>query len=612
MRKLLIWIFIVFMYPALSSGSEWFKKNRELEVVFPTSVWEYVVKADRFDDKGNRKLADYYLRLVRKLTDEARPFLATDWPKGWPRNFESLEVLKYATPSAYINRIIGDFAYSHNREKEAIQYYLFYIRKSIIPDLEYMEKLGRIFESESLWKEALLMYHDLYKNLAARNYHGKKFSLRDIALRVKKTEMKLKKVPVFVLNVTFVDIPDFLQKDFNKMFREKIDNLKGVEFIPERDFNKILAEETLTVQELEDDNELSRIGKMLNAQYIIKGILIKIHKYYVLQIRVFNPEKKLWLEDYEYKNQDFRYLPNFVERFIFQFQEEEIPEELYLPESTMKWSYETDSVIVDLKISLDGKKLICGCESGSVYVFSGNGTVLKKFSMKDSIIKVGISPDGNYFSWSCLDGRIYFANSKGFILWDHKFDNLGRSLAISENGKFVAVGINNEIFFLDRKGEIFWKSELSSWLTSISIPQNARRVIAGTETGTVLSFTEEGNLEWKKNMRGKVIRISFSPNGKIVSVENDTGEVIVFNDAGNQIMSFTAGEEKKFTAFSTDILYVLTGKRGKYFYFFSQDKKKLWNYQIDEKVDILESSLEGNSAATVDGKNIFFISVDWK
>ena len=613
MQSTLIILMVLFFTPTLSGiSSEWFDRNKELKVVFSSSSWKYIEKANYYDSKGEIEKADNYLRNAKELTEKASPFTPTNWPKDWPRDFESLKLLKYAFPDAYINRIIGDFAFSHNKNKEAIKYYQIYLSKCLIPHSDYMEKLAILFEKESLWKEALSVYHDLYKNIETNNFYGKKFILEEILRRIKNIEIGLKKPFVFVLNVSFRDIPEFLQEDFNKIFKEEISkNLKDVEFVKEEDFKKVLTENSITELELEDDNELARVGKMLNIKYVIKAILAKIKENYILQIKIFDTEKSIWFENYEYKNQDFQYLTNFVKRFTFQFQGKEIPSELYLPTNIILWSYETDTWINDLKVSIDNKRIICGCESGSVYIFSEKGELIRKFEMKDRVIKVGISPEGDYFAWACLDGNIYFANIKG-VMWNKKFDNLGRALAISENGKFISVGVNNKVWYLDKKGEIFWTKEFSPWITSFTISNDATEIGIGFENGDVCVFTEEGNCKWKTNIGGKITRINFSPKGEVISVEDDKGEISVFDKKGKQIISFKAGEEKKFTFFSQEILYALIGKRGNYFYSLSPDKESLWNYQLKEKINFLESSFDGRNAVVVEGKNLFFVSIEWK
>ena len=609
MRKFL---FVFFFFCVVIYGSEWFEKNKELSVIYPSEIWNYIKKADYFDTKGQRKHADYYLRLVKRKIEEAKPFIPSDWPKGWPQTRDALKYLKYATPEAYLCRIIGDFAYFHGKYKETLKYYEMYIEKSIIPDTDYMKKIAEIYEKENMLKEARIFYYNLFRVIESKNFHGKKYSLKWIKRKIKKIDFVLREIPILVLDVSYSGVPEFIKSDFNKIFKREVKNIKNSKIISEVDFQKALKEEMLTKEDLQDEEELSNVGKILNAEYILRPSLTRIRDTYILEVDVFEPVKKMWIENYEFKTQDYQYLSNMVERFVYKFQEKEIPEELYLPENKFLWSFETDSLINDIKISKNGKKIIAGCESGSVYIFTEKGKVSKKFKMSDRVIKVAISGNGEYFSWLCLDGKYYFATDNGVILWSKKLGNFGRGTDISERGRFNVTVVNNKVYYLDRKGEIFWDFEFPEWASFVKISSDAHRVFVGGEKGGLWCISDEGNSLWKKKLDGEIVDIKISENGEFILAETDKNKIHIFKNSGKPVKNFGAGQDIFFTSFNKEILNLITGKRGNFFYFLSHDKKRLWNYKLRERVSFVSSLPDGKFIVAVEGKNIFAYSILWK
>ena len=608
MKRLIIFLFITFSF-AFAKGN-WFDRNKELEVIFPDKVWKFIEKADLLIKKGRVEDADYCLRVAKHLTDQARPFKPADWPKGWPKDEEAMKFLKYATPDAYIDRIIGDYAYSQGKNKEAIKYFHNYLQKSIIPDSSYMMKLATIYEMEGLWKDALILYRDLLHCLETENFHGTKYSANYVMRKMKNIELKIKKPWILVLDVSFMNVPPFLHKDFSSLFSKEIKNCKKVRIIPEESLIRIMEEEKLTLKDLENEDELSRIGKMLNASYVVKSILAKANREYIFQVRIFNVDEKKWFEDYEYKTEDFRNFPNYIKRFVYEFENEKIPEDLWLPFKKIRWNYETDGEILSLKISKGCERIICGCESGSVYIFNRDGKVLKRFRMKDRIVKVGVSPDGKFFAWGTLEGKIYFTDL--FTLKSKKIGNLIRGIGICKNGKFFTFAVNNRVYYADRKGEIFWEREFPFWVSAVEISQDGRDVYIGGENGEIVNINEEGNIVWSKRGRNKIIRIKFSPDEKFLSFEDIDGNTVVFDRNARKMAELVPGSEKKFTSFSSELLQCLTGKRGNFFYFLSPSEDKVWKYEVERKVSFIESTPKGKEAIAAEGKNLFFISIEWK
>jgi len=594
MRKIILLLCLIFF--TTSFASEWYEKNKQVLVVFPDYIKEYLKKSDYFDTKGKISYADYYLRLSLRKIKEVIPFSPSNWPVGWPMDSEAMKYLKFATPEGYLYRIVGDYAFSHNRNKETIKYYQMYISRCVIPDTDYMMKLAEVFEKENMLKNA-----------------EEKYSVTYLTGKIKKIEIAFKKLNILALNVGYNNIPDFIKSDFGNLF---IDTFKekntNINLMTDKQLKKIFKEENMNEEDIEDEEDLSYVAKILNANYVIKPLLTKIDTQYIFEVNVFDPEKKIFFENYEFKTDNSRFLPNMIERFCYKFQEKDIPSFLYIPEHKLKWSFETDSIITDIKISEDGKVTIIGSENGSVYLLSNNGSLIKKLSLPDKIVKVAVSPYGNYFSFLCLNGKLYFVSKYGFILWSKKLENYGRGVDISKDGRFLATGINNEVYYIDKKGEIFWSSKVHGWINIIKISPDAHYTFVGIENGDLFCFFDDGNIRWKKNLKSKIETIKITSDSKYICVSTENGKIYIFQKDGKLIKNFSSDTDVDFSTFSPSVLKLLTGKKGNYLYFLSYDKESLWKYQLKKEIDFAVGLADGSLIQTVERRNLFTFSITWK
>ncbi|MGC8976347.1 MAG: PQQ-binding-like beta-propeller repeat protein [Candidatus Ratteibacteria bacterium] len=602
-------LFIYLFSSFLLFSSSWYERNKELLVVFSSDVWKYIEKANYYSERGDFKNADFYLRKAKEKTENCEPFLPSNWPSGWPRNKESLKYLKYASPTAFIYRIIGDFCFDRGYTKEAIRFFEMYINTSLIPETNYYVLLADIYEKEGMYNQALNLYNALKKFIETKNYWGKEYSAEFLEKKIKNINFILKKNRVIVLSPLYIEIPSFIQSDFFDIFLNEVKNIKNIDIIQRENFEKVLKEQGFIEKDIEDE-ELKTAGKILNADYILKPSLTQISKTYILNVDVFSVNKGNWFENYEYKTDDARYILNLVKRFTFNFQGLDVPFQLYLPETKFLWSFEADSLINDLKISKDGKKIFIGCDSGSVYLLNEKGRIIKSLRMPEKVVKISISPDGNYFSFFTLEGKLYFGSANGKILWSKKTGNLGRGIAISENGKFIVAGIDKAVFYIDKNGEIFWEINLNDLISSLNITENGELVFIGTEKGEILCYKDDGNLKWNKNVKEKIIDIK--SGGNFLCVETENGKIYLFDLEGNEIKNFKFDDEIEFNIFNPEILDLISGKKKNYLYFLSYDKKSLWKYALKEKVSFISSIPDGKFVVSAEGKNIFTFSIVWK
>lgn len=133
------------------------------------------------------------------------------------------------------------------------------------------------------------------------------------------------------------------------------------------------------------------------------------------------------------------------------------------------WTYfATPGVPGSVAISSDGN-YIAAESNQSVYLFDKtSGTPLWSYDAPEEVLSVSISSDGNYIAVATIKGshwdpeyaNVYLFNSSIVSLktpmWNYTVDNLIKSVAISSDGNFIAIGtLNSSIWEGERDGEIY-------------------------------------------------------------------------------------------------------------------------------------------------------------
>ncbi len=613
MKKILILIGLVFgIMTTVSICQSWYTLNSGLRVIYPSNVWTCIEKAKNYQSSGNNQLAEKFLRKAEQLTLAAEPFNPKNWPSHWPRTQEAIDIIRYAPPSAYIYRIFGDYARECSRPKEAIRYIKMYLNRSYIPDATYLYKLAGLLESEGLYTQAIDTYQELLQCIDARNFHNQAPSVSTIQQRVRILNARIEPQVVLILDMRMQDLPEYLS-DVESVFKGKT-SILGKQYIVVKDqvLDRMLAEQNLTRKEIIDDlEERERIVKLLNVKYILEPFVVKIENMYIFQVRVYRAGQREPIEMYEYKNENYEFLPNFFQRFFLQFQDERIPEELLIPENLYQWTFETSDAVIDVAVSDNGNSIIAGCSDGRVYIFNRSGKLQRSFKESDEIVRVAISPDGRFAAWASLDGRICLAEGSR-IIYQTRVKNLVRAISIGENGKFWVYAVNEKIVFLDRKGETFWTRSASDWIKSIRISSDSNWVAVGTTAGELALYNGEGNLAWSKNLGSQIENIRFSPEIENISVCVKNNIVYVFSILGAETLKFTPGDDVRFLSFNQDILDSVNGIWNWWYYFPDRKRKNIWYYSVDKSVKAADSASTAKFYVLGRGKNLLAYTVIWK
>jgi hypothetical protein len=132
---------------------------------------------------------------------------------------------------------------------------------------------------------------------------------------------------------------------------------------------------------------------------------------------------------------------------------------------------------------------------------------------------------------------------EGEIQWTKEFDNaLGWSVAVSENGEYVAVGTDRywegterkgtpSVRLYDAQGELLWSHQTETGVISVAIHSSRDLVLAGTDGGKLLAFDLDGERLWSDEGKGGWIHLS--KDGSTIAT-GVMGDVVALDTNGTE------------------------------------------------------------------------------
>ena len=143
---------------------------------------------------------------------------------------------------------------------------------------------------------------------------------------------------------------------------------------------------------------------------------------------------------------------------------------------------------------------------------------------------IRVSNDSGHILTSSSNGHVYFIDSSGNLIWKNQITNI-RTISISEDAKYVAVGSMEELFVFSTDGKLVWKKNVGK-INAIAISTTANSIAVGTDLGTLFNFSLSGDELWKKKVKG-VFR-----GGIFYTEESDS----IVLGSWNKILCFSSGE----------------------------------------------------------------------
>jgi outer membrane protein assembly factor BamB len=236
------------------------------------------------------------------------------------------------------------------------------------------------------------------------------------------------------------------------------------------------------------------------------------------------------------------------------------------------WQRQLEGKVWGASASPNGEYIAADTEGGSLYFFDEEGNLLWQDKVANDAYEAGVSYDGEYavfgsLDWENLTYSAYLFNKTGSLLWMRKaLDACG--VAISDDGKSIAVGADQEFVFLyNRDGEQVWKYEAGGAVTGVSMSGDANLIVAVSNDGCVYALDRNGTLIWKYDTGVSGWEVSVSRDGQYVASSSEN-LVCFFDKSGNLIWQHAMPEETEGVGLSEHGEFLVLGSYDGYVYLF--------------------------------------------
>ena len=304
-----------------------------------------------------------------------------------------------------------------------------------------------------------------------------------------------------------------------------------------------------------------------------------------------------------------------------------------LKESGLKWVWSSEAPVTTASTDSSGNLTVFG--SGNVVVaINGQGIPIWFRRLEDPVSRVSVDGSGDLIVAGTLyDHMVYAFGADGSLLWNGTVAGDVNALAVSRDGKYVAVGTAGSLLYLfersgkqlkqlwvyppgsgvqtgknvisvaisandqyvaaGRKDGTLWllkvdgtpviTDQLGGAVNSVAVTDDGRYLIAGSNDDNLYLYTTSGVLRWARKLSDDVYRVSTS-DGRVAAGTWD-GNVYLFGTSGNLL--WKKGVSGAVTALAMDSSgsYVVAGTGfGKVVLFNASSGETIWTQGTGDRV----------------------------
>lgn len=266
------------------------------------------------------------------------------------------------------------------------------------------------------------------------------------------------------------------------------------------------------------------------------------------------------------------------------------------------WKYKTARTIRCIAIDPMGKGVLAGSETGLVYYLDEKGGLIAKLDMETAVVDLDISGGGAFGVVALQNGVVKQIDlKKRVVSWEIDLSDSGpRSVAISYDGKHVAVGFEDSNIAKLSGGKVEWIRATRSLISKVDISMDGFTIVGASEDGSLHVIKEKAGLAPMEDFIriNKSLRaIALSPDGKFTAVGTDEGSIYMLDEKKNVLWKRELGQVVVYgLAISAEGKYAVAGSSNGKATLYDGEGKVRWEYSTGENIwgaDISE-----------DGKNV--------
>ena len=265
------------------------------------------------------------------------------------------------------------------------------------------------------------------------------------------------------------------------------------------------------------------------------------------------------------------------------------------------WNFRIEN-ITSFAMSNKGEYLIVACEKGPLcekgqfYVFDRYGNTEKSGCTENEITAVDIADNGAFFIGT--RNGYYFSSSSGKIQEEFDMGNVVESASLSENGEIVVAGASREILILGENG-IIDRKDVERPVNSTAIDPSGK--IAVAQTGDKIYLYERTANNWIEKVipTGGIADLAISDDRSTIICGMSTRIIWILDSKLNLKKSTMVGGTIECVATTANGRFFVCGTSGGKVFYLNSSGDELWSSDVDEKVDDVYISSDGELVAAL-------------
>jgi uncharacterized membrane protein len=184
----------------------------------------------------------------------------------------------------------------------------------------------------------------------------------------------------------------------------------------------------------------------------------------------------------------------------------------------LKWINLSAGPVRSVSISKEGENIIAA--TGSELVFLKRGDI--KWRKSIGFVKdVSISDNGMFFAATTPTG-VKYGDELGNIIKTFTTLSPPESVALSGDGKILAVGDQNSIHLINHRKGLLWSVNLFERVDEVEISPEGRYIITSAK-GIIHLISNDGTLLWTSDFGLQVKNVAIGPEGGFVAIGTANG-----------------------------------------------------------------------------------------
>lgn len=193
---------------------------------------------------------------------------------------------------------------------------------------------------------------------------------------------------------------------------------------------------------------------------------------------------------------------------------------------------------------IPGGRLVAGMTANDIYVFRDGRKTRFMPDRRVTYTDLYLAPLTQSFACSFSDPDfsvhgLAFGDASGRLAWTRDLDSTPNRVAVSENGRIVAAGMQNgRLLAMDNMRSPLWECVQLEPVTALALPAASPCPVAGAAAGTVMALDEDGGFRWRTPTGLPIIAIATDAEASWVATvasDESTHRITCFANDGSPV-----------------------------------------------------------------------------